>query len=148
MVVLAMDLMEYISPCFAGCTKLNINPITKAIVVRRTSLPAFRSVKKQDKSFALGLQFLLLRLLAWLPAPMVYGSAIDTACLLWQYKCKKRASCRYYDHTAFRRRFVGIQLLFEISCFLSFCIVYILLIRKEGEEEREEGKRGASPESA
>uniref|UniRef100_A0A8C7DYW0 Solute carrier organic anion transporter family member n=1 Tax=Naja naja TaxID=35670 RepID=A0A8C7DYW0_NAJNA len=145
--VCGQDLMEYISPCFAGCTKLNINPITKAInytecncilvngaigyakpghcrsscghflmpfILISQSIPnpvciflpsqifllrAFRSVKKQDKSFALGLQFLLLRLLAWLPAPMVYGSAIDTACLLWQYKCKKRASCRYYDHT-------------------------------------------------
>uniref|UniRef100_A0A670ZWJ8 Kazal-like domain-containing protein n=1 Tax=Pseudonaja textilis TaxID=8673 RepID=A0A670ZWJ8_PSETE len=29
--VCGQDRMEYISPCFAGCTKLNINPITKAI---------------------------------------------------------------------------------------------------------------------
>ncbi|XP_034291762.1 solute carrier organic anion transporter family member 2B1 [Pantherophis guttatus] len=190
--VCGQDRMEYLSPCFAGCIKININPITRAvmnytecncIIVNGaigyaapghcssscahflmpfvliaaisgflgslSHTPAFvlvlRSVKRQDKSFALGLQFLLLRVLAWLPAPVIYGSAIDTTCLLWQYKCKKRAGCRYYNHTAFRKSFVGIQLLFEICCFLSFCIVYVLLVRKEDEEEGEEEKRGASP---
>ncbi|XP_039222723.1 solute carrier organic anion transporter family member 2B1 isoform X1 [Crotalus tigris] len=190
--VCGQDHMEYISPCFAACTTVNIDPITKAVVnytecncillngaigyakpghcssscshfllpfvliaaisgflASLSHTPAFvlvlRSVKRQDKSFALGIHFLLLRVLAWLPAPVVYGSAIDTTCLLWQYKCKKRAGCRYYNHTTFRKRFVGIQLLFETCCCFSFCIVYLLLVRKEDEEEGEEEKRGASP---
>lgn len=41
---------------------------------------------------------------AWLPAPVLYGSAIDTTCLLWQTKCKRKAACQYYDNTLLRQR--------------------------------------------
>ncbi|XP_025032870.1 solute carrier organic anion transporter family member 2B1-like, partial [Python bivittatus] len=192
--VCGQDEVEYISPCFAGCSKVNINTETKTVVnytgcncivvngaigyaepgscgtpcvhflmpfvmigaisgflASLSHTPAFvlilRSVRHEDKSFAIGIQFLLLRVLAWLPAPIVYGSAIDTTCLLWQIKCQKRTGCRYYNHTAFRKRFVGIQLLFETCCFLSFCIVYFLLVRKEEEDRQEEGNRATSPDS-
>ncbi|KAJ7320490.1 hypothetical protein JRQ81_020001 [Phrynocephalus forsythii] len=113
--------------------------------------PAFvmilRTVKPEDKSFAIGIQFLLLRVLAWLPAPVLYGSAIDTSCLLWQMKCKKRASCWYYNNTDFRQRFVGIQILYEFCCFLSFCVVYFLLVRQEKQALQEESNLDRSPEA-
>ncbi|NXN12700.1 SO2B1 protein, partial [Indicator maculatus] len=63
-----------------------------------------RSIQPQDKSFAVGIQFLLLRVLAWMPGPVLYGSAIDSSCLLWQRRCARRAACRYYDNDLFRHR--------------------------------------------
>ncbi|NXF87927.1 SO2B1 protein, partial [Eubucco bourcierii] len=72
-----------------------------------------RSCQPQDKSLAVGIQFMLLRVLAWMPAPVLYGSAIDSCCLLWQRRCARRAACRYYDNDLFRQRYLGLQLLFE-----------------------------------
>uniref|UniRef100_A0A673FP47 Solute carrier organic anion transporter family member n=1 Tax=Sinocyclocheilus rhinocerous TaxID=307959 RepID=A0A673FP47_9TELE len=63
-----------------------------------------RTVTPEDKSFALGIQFMLFRVLAFLPAPVLYGRAIDTACILWGKKCNKTTSCSYYDLELFRHR--------------------------------------------
>uniref|UniRef100_A0A452IG82 Solute carrier organic anion transporter family member n=1 Tax=Gopherus agassizii TaxID=38772 RepID=A0A452IG82_9SAUR len=79
------------------------------ILASTSHTPSFmlilRSVQPEDKSFAIGIQFLLLRILAWMPGPVLYGSAIDTTCILWEKKCKKNAACRYYDNDLFRQRY-------------------------------------------
>ncbi|XP_062830476.1 solute carrier organic anion transporter family member 2B1 [Anolis carolinensis] len=176
--------IEYVTPCFAGCSGLKYNAQAKKILnytmcnciivdgalgyavpgscggqcsrfllpfVMITCIsgfmaclshtPAFvmvlRSVKPEDKSFAIGIQFMLLRVLAWLPAPVLYGSAIDMSCLLWQMKCKKRAACRYYNNTAFRQRYIGIQIVYEFSCLVAFCVLYYLFQRQEKQEQEE-----------
>ncbi|NXM94992.1 SO2B1 protein, partial [Sylvia borin] len=76
-----------------------------------------RSIQPEDKSFAVGIQFMLLRVLAWMPGPVLYGSAIDTSCLLWERRCERRAACRYYDNTLFRQRYLGLQFFFEVGAF-------------------------------
>jgi len=39
-----------------------------------------------------------------MPGPVLYGSAIDTTCILWEKKCDRKAACRYYDNNLFRQR--------------------------------------------
>ncbi|XP_077197278.1 solute carrier organic anion transporter family member 2B1 isoform X2 [Paroedura picta] len=95
-----------------------------------------RSVKAEDKSFAIGIQFLLLRIAAWLPAPVLNGSLIDSTCILWQSKCRKRAACRYYNNTALRHSFIGIQVWFQVCCFLCLVAVYYLYHREEQVQPR------------
>ncbi|XP_034615206.1 solute carrier organic anion transporter family member 2B1 isoform X1 [Trachemys scripta elegans] len=107
------------------------------ILASTSHTPSFmlilRSVQPEDKSFAIGIQFLLLRILAWMPGPVLYGSAIDTTCILWEKKCKKNAACRYYDNDLFRQRFLGLQFFFEVGAFLCFVAVFIILRRQERE---------------
>ncbi|KAG6929023.1 solute carrier organic anion transporter family member 2B1 [Chelydra serpentina] len=107
------------------------------ILASTSHTPSFmlilRSVQPEDKSFAIGIQFLLLRVLAWMPGPVLYGSAIDTTCILWEKKCKKNAACRYYDNDLFRQRFLGLQFFFEVGAFLCFVAVFIILRRQERE---------------
>lgn len=107
------------------------------ILASTSHTPSFmlilRSVQPQDKSFAIGIQFLLLRVLAWMPGPVLYGSAIDTTCILWEKKCKKNAACRYYNNDLFRQRFLGLQFFFEVGAFLCFLAVFIILRRQERE---------------
>ncbi|CAI5773608.1 solute carrier organic anion transporter family member 2B1 isoform X1 [Podarcis lilfordi] len=183
--------IEYISPCYAGCTGLNIESETHKVLnytscncivvdggygyatpgscsfhcskflmpfVTIASLSTFlgslahtpgfvlvlRNVDPEDKSFAIGIQFLMQRVLAWLPAPVVYGSLIDTACVLWQYKCQKRTACRYYNNVLFRHRFVGLQIFLEASCFALLCILYFMLKKKESGARRESGTSSPS----
>ncbi|RXN07240.1 Solute carrier organic anion transporter family member [Labeo rohita] len=97
-------------PCENGCKNrlipfMILSSITcfVASLSHTTSfMMILRTVTPEDKSFALGIQFMLFRVLAFLPAPVLYGRAIDTACIMWGKKCHKITSCRYYDLDLFR----------------------------------------------
>ncbi|NXR79289.1 SO2B1 protein, partial [Pycnonotus jocosus] len=111
--------------CGTGCSHLFVPFVVLSclagILASTSHTPSFmlilRSIHPEDKSFAVGIQFMLLRVLAWMPGPVLYGSAIDTACLLWERRCERRAACRYYDNTLFRHRYLGLQLFFEVGAF-------------------------------
>ncbi|NWI37298.1 SO2B1 protein, partial [Picathartes gymnocephalus] len=98
--------------CGTGCSHLFVPFVVLSclagILASISHTPSFmlilRSIQPEDKSFAVGIQFMLLRVLAWMPGPVLYGSAIDTACVLWERRCDQRAACRYYDNSLFRRR--------------------------------------------
>nr|XP_009674122.1 PREDICTED: solute carrier organic anion transporter family member 2B1 [Struthio camelus australis] len=127
--------------CGTGCSHLLLPFVVLSclagILASTSHTPSFmlilRSVQPEDKSFAVGIQFMLLRFLAWMPGPVLYGSAIDTTCILWEKKCDKNAACRYYDNDLFRHRYLGLQFFFEVGAFLCFVTVYIILRRQERE---------------
>ncbi|NXK13542.1 SO2B1 protein, partial [Herpetotheres cachinnans] len=98
--------------CGTGCFHLFLPFVVLSclagILASTSHTPSFmlilRSIQPEDKSFAVGIQFMLLRVLAWMPGPVLYGSAIDTTCILWEKKCDRKAACRYYDNNLFRQR--------------------------------------------
>lgn len=91
-----------------------------------------RSVPVEDKSFAVGLQYMFFRVLAFMPGPVLYGRVIDTTCLLWGRKCQRNTSCLYYDLDLFRHRFLGLQLIF--FCGGWFCFLALILLQKRGQK--------------
>lgn len=75
-----------------------------------------RSVSEEERSFALGMQFVIFRLFGYIPAPILFGNLIDSTCLLWKSTCgEKGGRCLIYDIETFRykwviHRFDGIEL--------------------------------------
>ncbi|XP_010601595.1 solute carrier organic anion transporter family member 2B1 isoform X3 [Fukomys damarensis] len=173
-------LVEYITPCHAGCTAQVVQedldnskvfysncscvagggPVPAgscdsacshlvlpfillvslaAALASVTHTPGFmlilRGVKKEDKTLAVGIQFMLLRVLAWMPSPVIHGSAIDTTCVHWALSCGHRAVCRYYDLDLLRNRFVGLQFFFKTGSLVCFALVLTVLRQQNKEEE-------------
>ncbi|EDV28793.1 uncharacterized protein TRIADDRAFT_11246, partial [Trichoplax adhaerens] len=71
------------------CTYVKSVPATQVVL---------RTVPESQRSFALGLQWLLVRLLGNLPGPLLIGLMIDTSCVLWNIECGERTSCWLYDN--------------------------------------------------
>ncbi|XP_017559898.1 solute carrier organic anion transporter family member 2B1 [Pygocentrus nattereri] len=131
--------------CKNGCSDLLIPfMILSSLTCFLASLsqtPSFmmilRTVTPEDKSFALGIQFMLFRVLAFLPAPVLYGSAIDSTCILWGKKCEKRTSCNYYNLDLFRQRFLGLQTFFVVGGLMFFFLSYVVLKRADSAQQQQ-----------
>ena len=62
-----------------------------------------RSVSEIERPFALGLQLVIMRILAYIPSPLIFGRAIDLTCVVWrQDDCNQTGSCLLYDRDKFR----------------------------------------------
>ncbi|WAR16891.1 SO5A1-like protein [Mya arenaria] len=101
------------------------------------------SVRDEERCFALGMQFVILRLFAYIPAPMVFGHIIDTACLLWKQKCGDNGSCLIYNIEMFRYRYVGTSAVLKIVGGTLFTIVWFMF-RQKNQREKERQLKGLS----
>ncbi|XP_022077434.2 solute carrier organic anion transporter family member 2B1 [Acanthochromis polyacanthus] len=101
-----------------------------------------RSVPPEDKSLAVGVQYMLFRVLAFMPGPVLYGSVIDTTCILWGRKCGKTTSCLYYNLDRFRERFLGLQVVFVCGGLLCFLLTVVVLRRRAGRPELQPESNG------
>uniref|UniRef100_A0A8C3VQN7 Solute carrier organic anion transporter family member n=1 Tax=Catagonus wagneri TaxID=51154 RepID=A0A8C3VQN7_9CETA len=72
-----------------------------------SSIPALtatlRCVCDQQRSFALGIQWIVVRTLGGIPGPIAFGWLIDKSCLLWQDQCGQQGSCFMYQNSAMSR---------------------------------------------
>ena len=67
-----------------------------------------RSVPDNQRSFAMGLQFFILRSFAMLPGPIVVGKIVDSTCLIWKTnECGRKENCYEYDLDKLSMRIAG-----------------------------------------
>ncbi|XP_041927291.1 solute carrier organic anion transporter family member 5A1-like [Alosa sapidissima] len=90
-----------------------------------------RSVDEQERPFALGMQFVLLRTLAYIPTPIYFGAVIDTACMLWQQQCAALGSCWEYDVTSLRFVYFGLAASLKLVAFLFILLTWLSIKRRE-----------------
>lgn len=82
-------------------------------IVASTQMPllmiVLRSVSEEERSFALGMQFVIFRLFGYIPAPILFGNLIDSSCLLWKSSCGEPGGrCLIYDIEKFRFKYIGL----------------------------------------
>ncbi|XP_040315791.1 solute carrier organic anion transporter family member 4A1 isoform X1 [Herpailurus yagouaroundi] len=96
-----------------------------------SSIPALtatlRCVCDRQRSFALGIQWIVVRTLGGIPGPIAFGWVIDKACLLWQDQCGQQGSCFVYQNSAMSRYMLIAGLVYKVLGLLFFaaaCLLY------------------------
>ncbi|XP_039989114.1 solute carrier organic anion transporter family member 3A1 [Xiphias gladius] len=88
-----------------------------------------RTVSPELKSYALGVLFLLLRLLGFIPPPLIFGAGIDSTCLFWSSDCGDRGACLLYDNIAYRHLYVSLAIILKGVAFLLYTTTWYCLRR-------------------
>lgn len=136
--------------CGSGCSHLLLPFVAllalTSFITSFSQTPSYmmilRTVPAEDKSFAVGVQYMLFRVLAFMPGPVLYGSVIDTTCIVWGQKCNQKTSCLYYNLDGFRHRFLGLMVVFVGGALLCFVLTIIVLRRRGGGYELPPGAKG------
>ncbi|XP_061656950.1 solute carrier organic anion transporter family member 4A1 isoform X2 [Syngnathoides biaculeatus] len=94
------------------------------------SIPALtatlRCVPDSQRSFGLGIQWIVVRTFGSIPGPIAFGSMIDISCLLWQDQCGEQGSCYFYQNSAMSRYTLLAGVLYKFLGALFFLLASIL----------------------
>lgn len=125
-------------PCTSPCRTIYpflILLFFMTFVVATTQMPllmiVLRSVNEEERSFALGMQFVIFRLFGYIPAPILFGNLIDSTCLFWKSTCgEKGGRCLLYDIELFRYKYVGLCAGIKILALALFLLDWWLVRRQ------------------
>ncbi|CAH1267791.1 SLCO5A1 [Branchiostoma lanceolatum] len=89
--------------CFPWVMPLYFTIVTLLGFVALATIPIYiqvtlRIVPGQLRSFALGIQLAITKLLGLIPGSLIFGQVIDLSCIHWEDKCGTRGSCLTYDN--------------------------------------------------
>ncbi|XP_078665171.1 solute carrier organic anion transporter family member 4A1-like [Branchiostoma floridae x Branchiostoma belcheri] len=86
----------YLQPLFLGVLFIIILSMFLLSIPSLTA--TLRCVPDTQKSLAVGIQWILVRVLGTIPGPILFGAIIDQTCILWQEKCSEQGSCYQYEN--------------------------------------------------
>ncbi|XP_027512667.1 solute carrier organic anion transporter family member 4C1 isoform X2 [Corapipo altera] len=93
------------------------------MAVTPTTVAILRCVPHKQRSFALGVQLVFLRLLGTIPGPILFGVSIDSSCTLWDIdECETKGACWVYDN----ERVVYLLMGMSAACKI-ITIVFVVL---------------------
>lgn len=79
-----------------------------------------RCVHDDQRSFALGIQWIVVRIFGTIPAPMIFGMLIDDSCILWQKSCDGAGACLVYDNFTLSRYMLLLALAAKLCSTIFF----------------------------
>nr|XP_039269060.1 solute carrier organic anion transporter family member 1A5-like [Styela clava] len=99
--------------CYAFVGMMCLAALLCCHIVTPSYSVILRTVKPKDKCTAIGLKFLIIRLLAFIPSPMITGAVIDDTCTQWSAPpgCIGTATCLEHDRESFRFSYLHIIVL-------------------------------------
>jgi len=133
------------SKCLSDCGYLAPNVVLMFIGITFTfgaSMPAvvatLRGVHPEERSVALGLQAIVLRLLGTIPGPVFYGYVLDQICILWETNCDESSSCLIYDNNRMALAMLGICLATKFIAVILYILASITSKTSKIVEEEDE----------
>ncbi|XP_046369893.2 solute carrier organic anion transporter family member 2A1-like [Haliotis rufescens] len=120
--------------CDNGCNNLIpyiVTSVLMTMVATVAIMPHYmvylRSVEERDKAMAMGITNFLATLLGWLPAPIVYGKVIDSACkILRGGSSHGNGACSLYDIVDLRYKVFGLEVSIKVVAFILLVISFIV----------------------
>uniref|UniRef100_G3UNP0 Solute carrier organic anion transporter family member n=1 Tax=Loxodonta africana TaxID=9785 RepID=G3UNP0_LOXAF len=97
-----------------ACSMIGAMAQTPSVII------LIRTVSPELKSYALGVLFLLLRLLGFIPPPLIFGAGIDSTCLFWSTFCGEQGACVLYDNVIYRYLYVSIAIALKSFAFILY----------------------------
>ncbi|KAM6289419.1 solute carrier organic anion transporter family member 4C1-like [Aegotheles albertisi] len=99
------------------------------MAVTPTTVAILRCVPDKQRSFALGVQSVFLRLLGTIPGPILFGVAIDNSCTLWDVnECQIKGACWVYDNERMAYLLMGISAACKIITII-FVVMAVYLYK-------------------
>lgn len=137
--------------CSAFYTYLTLTVLTKMTHAASrvpVNLILLRCVEERDKDMGLGIFNAALALFSSIPAPIIFGWAIDYSCQLWQSTCGKQGFCWLYNLNEFRYILHGIPAALMAGCLITEIILLSLhkTIHFYGKGESEDSSQTLPPE--
>ncbi|XP_058810314.1 solute carrier organic anion transporter family member 4A1 isoform X2 [Phymastichus coffea] len=83
-----------------------------------------RVVRDDQRSFGLGIQWIKVRLLGTIPAPIIFGALIDDTCMLWHETSDGRGACLVYDNYYMSRYMFGLAFVGKLASLLFFFLAW------------------------
>ncbi|XP_078665160.1 solute carrier organic anion transporter family member 3A1-like isoform X6 [Branchiostoma floridae x Branchiostoma belcheri] len=98
-----------------------------------------RALTPETKSFGMGVQTVLVKLLGFIPSPIYFGALIDTTCRLWSTTCGKQGACLLYDLDKNRYAYFG--LIIALRTLGGFLILFAAYLFKRREQNKPLGSK-------
>ncbi|VDK29070.1 unnamed protein product [Anisakis simplex] len=88
---------------------------------------------------ALSFASCITNMLGFIPAPIVFGWLIDSACILWHSRCPNdRGNCVIYDNKFFRRTFHFSNAVIQLLAVISIVVCYLFIRNRVLPEEEQQ----------
>jgi len=66
---------------------------------------SYRCISDEQRSLALGIQSVFVKVLGSIPGPIVMGAIFDSSCAYWEEECGDRGNCYVLDNEDLSLRF-------------------------------------------
>uniref|UniRef100_A0A336MET7 Solute carrier organic anion transporter family member n=1 Tax=Culicoides sonorensis TaxID=179676 RepID=A0A336MET7_CULSO len=103
-------------------------------------LIGIRCIEERDKTVSLALSMTIASLCSLIPSPIVFGSIIDSTCVLWGKTCSSTGNCWLYnaENLRYSMNFTAAGFVFIGTCFDVGTWYYAKDVKVFDEEEKNE----------
>ncbi|CAF3481567.1 unnamed protein product [Rotaria sp. Silwood1] len=90
-----------------------------------------RSVQHELQSFSLGLQNCIMKVIAQIPTPILFGIIIDNQCLFWSESTwHRRGSCFVYDGNRLPFTLFGTAIIIKLISLTLIIILFLIALKR------------------
>ncbi|XP_060078688.1 solute carrier organic anion transporter family member 4A1-like [Ylistrum balloti] len=101
---------------------------------------SLRCIPTRQRTFGLGIQWVVAKCLGFIPGPILFGKLIDMACVYWQDDCGDEGSCILYDNEKLSYHFLAITVVGKALSLLF--LLFALLVYKSSSDSENENVKG------